>query len=86
MAFYCHNHFALIGFLSSNTVFAAGSEAAHAVIVTAVSPCEPDFKDILVFPCFLQWNCSRLPSLRSETDLLNFKQKSFHLEMSVSLQ
>lgn len=39
MVFYCLNHFVLIGFLSSNTVFAAGAEAAHGVIVTAVSPC-----------------------------------------------
>lgn len=53
MAFYCLNHFVLTGFLSSNTVFAAGSEAAHALIVTAESPCESDFKDSFLFsPAF----------------------------------
>ena len=53
MAFDCFNHFVLIGFLSSNTVFAAGSEAAYAVLVTAVSPCGSDFTDSFLFsPAF----------------------------------
>lgn len=48
MAFYCFNCFVLTGFLSSNTVFAAGSEAAHAVIVT-MSPCGSDFTNSFLF-------------------------------------
>lgn len=49
MAFYCFNSFVLTGFLSSNTVFAAGSEAAYAVIATAMSPCGSDFTDSFLF-------------------------------------
>lgn len=49
MVFYCLNHFVLIGFLISNTVFAAGSETAHTIVVTALSPCGFDF----TVSCFL---------------------------------
>lgn len=47
MAFYyCLNHFVLAGLLSSDAVFAAASEAARAVRVTAVSPCGSDFTEV----------------------------------------
>ena len=53
MAFYCLNGFVLIGFLSSNTEFAAGSEAVRAVTVAAVSPCGSELTEgFLFYPAF----------------------------------
>lgn len=84
MVFRCRNHFVLTGFLGSDTVFVQVQkqhlEHLQALLWVLVGL----NLQLLVFPSFLQGNSSRLPFQKSET--LNLKQKSFHLEMWISIQ